>query len=336
MSNEVAINQPTAVAASPSPVSISSAMAEQVQQLGHAYTLAQSLCKTALCPQTFRGKPEDGAVAIMAGAKWGLDAIASLQNIFVVHGTPSTYAKVMKAVVIANGHKIWTVESGPTKVVVRGKRSDSDEIEESVWTIERAKKAGLFTNKKYETEPENMLWSRATAEASRRTAPDCLLGMPYSREELEDTRPVRATSQRMDAGSGIANSLGIVPTVETEPADVTHLQEAPSDSSAEPETEQVSTPPVDEPIDATVEEPAAEPQPDAGPALCTTQQQKDIANVLNKEGLATTAKKLEYLTTSLHREITAVKEVTQAEAAELIDYLQAAQAADAAKKAQQQ
>ena len=332
--NELAISQPTAVAATPNTLSISSALEEQVRQLDNAYTLAKSLCKTALCPQTFRGKPEDGAVAIMAGAKWGLDAIASLQNIFVVHGTPSTYAKVMKAVVLANGHKIWTVESSPTKVVVRGKRSDSDEIEESVWTIERARKAGLFTNKKYDTEPENMLWSRATAEASRRTAPDCLLGMPYSREELEDSRPVRATSQRMDAGSGIANSLGIVPTVEPEPADVTHLQEAPSDPVTEPEPAQVSTS-VDEPIDATVDEPAAEPQPEPGPALCTVQQQKAIANVLNKEGLATTAKKVEYLTTSLHREITAIKDVTEAEAAELIDYLQTAQAADDAKQAQQ-
>ena len=329
MSNEVAINHPTAIAASPSPVSISNAMAEQIQQMSHAYTLAQSLCKTALCPQTFRGKPEDGAVAIMAGAKWGLDAIASLQNIFVVHGTPSTYAKVMKAVVIANGHKIWTVESGPTKVVVRGKRSDSDEIEESIWTIERARKAGLFTNKKYDTEPENMLWSRATAEASRRTAPDCLLGMPYSREELEDTRPVRATSQRMDSGSGIASALGIVPTVDPEPTDVTDLPEAPSDPVAEPEPVQVNA---DEPVDATIDEPTTEPQPEPGPELCTVQQQKALANVLNKEGLATTAKKVEYLTASLHREITAIKDVTQAEAAELIEYLQTAQAADEAKQ----
>lgn len=323
-SNEVAINQPTSVVASPSPVSISNAMAEQVQQMGHAYTLAQSLCKTALCPQTFRGKPEDGAVAIMAGAKWGLDAIASLQNIFVVHGTPSTFARVMKAVVQANGHEIWTEVSEPSRVVVCGRRKGSEHIERSEWTADRARKAGYFTNKKYETELENMLYARATAEASRRTAPDCLLGMPYSREELEDTRPVRATSQRMDSGSGIASSLGIVPTVEPEPVDVTHLQDAPSDPVAEPEPEQVSEPEIvaDEPV-------VAETAP--APELCTVQQQKALANVLNKEGLATTAKKVEYLTTSLHREITALKDVTQAEAAELIDYLENAQAADAAK-----
>jgi hypothetical protein len=315
-STEIAINNPSGVVAAPSPISISSALAEQVQQMSHAYTLAQSICKTALVPQHFRLKPEDGAVAIMAGAKWGLDAIASLQNIFIVHGTPSTYAKVMKAVVQANGHKIWTVESGPTKVVVHGKRFDSEEIEESIWTIERAKTAGLFTNKKYETEPENMLYARATAECSRRTAPDCLLGMPYSREEMEDARPVRGTLERIDqqGATGIANELGIVPASrEQEPVDVTEMvevdpepepSEALSDSGAQQDIEQVSEP------------------------LITPPQLKKLHVLFGKEGLTTDATKHDWLTSNLHREITSTKQITKSEAGEIIDYLETEQAKD--------
>lgn len=326
-SNEIAISgRPSSVVASPTSISISGALQEQVQQMGHAYTLAQSICKTSLVPQHFRGKPQDGAVAIMAGAKWGLDAISSLQNIFIVHGTPSTFAKVMKAVVIANGHRLWTVESGPTKVVVRGQRLDSEDIEESVWTIERAKKAGLFSNKKYETEPENMLYARATAECARRVAPDCLLGMPYSREEMEDVRPTRVASQRED-GQRISDSLGITtappepqPEVAAEadpapaPVDVTHLDEfneGPSNPVAEPDIAQVE--------DAVAEE------------MITAAQLKKLHVVLGKEGLTADAGKHDWLSSNLQREITSTKQLTKAEAGEIIDYLEGVQKQDPPK-----
>lgn len=321
-SNEIAISQPSSVVAAPTPISISGALQEQVQQMGHAYTLAQSICKTSLVPQTFRGKPEDGAVAIMAGAKWGLDAISSLQNIFIVHGSPSTYARVMKAVVLANGHKIWTVESSPTKVVVRGKRSDSEDIEESVWTIQRAAPYAK-TNTKYSTEPENMLYARATAECARRVAPDCLLGMPYSREEMEDARPTRVSSQRTD-GTRISDSLGITtpppeaanePAAEAEPApvDVTHLQEteAPSNSVAEPDTTQVE--------DVVAEE------------MITAAQLKKLHVVLGKESLTTDVSKHDWLSSNLHREITSTKQLTKSEAGEIIDYLEGVQKQDPPK-----
>lgn len=315
-STEIAINNPTGVVASPSPISISSALAEQVQQLDHAYTLAKSICKTALVPQHFRGKPEDGAVAIMAGAKWGLDAIAALQNIFIVHGTPSTYAKVMKAVVQANGHEIWTETVEPARVVVCGRRQGSDKIERSEWTADRARKAGYFSNKKYDTELENMLYARATAECARRTAPDCLLGMPYSREELEDSRPIRATVERLDVPTGIADSLGIVPA--GEPIDITDAVEvvdsepveAPSEPSGNQDTEQVSEP------------------------LITPAQLKKLHVVLGKEGLTTDVAKHDWLTTELRRTITSTKDLTKAEAGPIIDFLEQAQAADAAKAAQ--
>lgn len=321
-SNEIAISQPSSVVAAPTPISISGALQEQVQQMGHAYTLAQSICKTSLVPQTFRGKPEDGAVAIMAGAKWGLDAISSLQNIFIVHGSPSTYARVMKAVVLANGHKIWTVESSPTKVVVRGKRSDSEDIEESVWTIQRAAPYAK-TNTKYSTEPENMLYARATAECARRVAPDCLLGMPYSREEMEDARPTRVSSQRTD-GTRISDSLGITtpppeaanepaPDAEPAPVDVTHLQEteAPPNPVAEPDTTQAE--------DVVAEE------------MITAAQLKKLHVVLGKESLTTDASKHDWLSSNLHREITSTKQLTKSEAGEIIDYLEGVQKQDPPK-----
>ncbi|OZC59235.1 hypothetical protein CH276_22570 [Rhodococcus sp. 06-470-2] len=307
-STEVAVAKSAAIAPSPTPLSISGALAEQVQQMGHAYTLAQSICKTTLVPAHFRGKPEDGAVAIMAGAKWGLDAIAALQNIFIVHGTPSTFARVMKAVVQANGHEIWTETVEPGRVVVCGKRKGSDRIETSEWTEARARKAGYFSNKKYDTELENMLYARATAECARRTAPDCLLGMPYSREEMEDAKPVRATAERVD-GKRISDDLGITREEPAETVDVSHGEEVPYD---EPAAEPASEPASDEP---------------AGELLSSAQLGK-LQALLKKEGLTTSEARHEWLTSNLRRDITDTKQVKKSEASEIIEFLVEAQSKD--------
>lgn len=325
-STEIAVNNPEAIAPAPSAVSVSSALAEQVRQMDFAYTLARSLCKTTLVPAQFRGKPEDGAVAIMAGAKWGLDAIASLQNIFIVHGTPSTYARVMKAVAQANGHEIWTETVEADRVVVCGRRKGSDRIERSEWTADRAKKAGYFTNKKYDTELENMLYARATAECARRTAPDCLLGMPYSREELEDTTP-RYVPNTAPQGS-VAESIGLT-AASPSAGDSDERADEPVDAEAVDIVAEDEGP-------ATAEEPSADGPLDktAGPAMITAAQLKKLHTVLSKEGLADRAQALAWLSEQVKRNLTSSKELTKEEAIDIINYLEAEQAKDAAKHQQ--
>lgn len=199
VSTELVINNPQSVAPKNSAIAITGDLEQQVKQMDLAARLADTLCSSTLCPKAYFKKPGDGAIAIMAGSKWGLDAISSLQSVFVVHGTPSTYARVMAAVVMANGHELWTTESGPTKVAMRGHRKGSpDKVFEVEWSIERAKAAGYFTNSKYRTEPENMLYARCAAELSRRVAPDALLGMPYAKEELADMEAMQVASERLD------------------------------------------------------------------------------------------------------------------------------------------
>lgn len=190
-----------------SAVAVSSAMVsslhDQVAALDAAYRLAQSLCKTAFAPKDYRGKPQDGAVAILFGQKLGLDAVQSLQNVIVIHGKPSLEARTMRAVLLAHGHKVWTVENTAERAVVRGQRADSDsedQIEESVWDMERVRRAGYDKrNDKYKTEPTNMLYARALAETCRKTAPELLLGIDYDPNELRDIGAVQATSERVTA-----------------------------------------------------------------------------------------------------------------------------------------
>ncbi|GAC81670.1 hypothetical protein SAMN04488550_4175 [Gordonia malaquae] len=159
--------------------------------LSYAHQIATALSATAFVPQHFRGKPEDCAAAILYGSTVGMDPMTSLQNLYVISGKPALYSRPMVGIVLSHGHEIWTDEETPEKVVVCGRRKGSSTIERSEWTIERAKKAGYTSNKKYQTDPRSMLYARASGDVARRVAPDALLGMAYNVEELElsDERP---------------------------------------------------------------------------------------------------------------------------------------------------
>jgi len=118
-----------------------------------AYRLADGICYTSMVPDRFRGKPKDGAAAILFGAELGLTPIQSLQRVIVIHGTPGLEARTMKALLKAQGYGFRTVESTPTAAEIwawepgspreyneQGRRINPDE--ESRWTMEDAQRAG--------------------------------------------------------------------------------------------------------------------------------------------------------------------------------------------------
>ena len=182
---------------------------KQAEAMGAAHKLATVLCNTQMVPATFRGKPDDGAAAILYGAELGLKPQQALQQVFVVHGQPAIYARTMVALLKAKGYRFETVESTDESVTVTA-TSPRGESETATWSIDRAKKAGYTSNKKYSTDPQAMLYAKAASEVSRRIAPDVLLGIRYSAEELELEQPVRAMATRADvpAGAGARGALG--------------------------------------------------------------------------------------------------------------------------------
>jgi hypothetical protein len=153
--------------------------------LAAAHRIGTALCQTAFVPQTFRGKPEEAAAAILYGDEIGFTPTQALQNIYVISGKPSMYARSMVALVLHHGHEVWTVEKSSAKVTVAGKRRGSSHVIEETWTTARAQKAGYTNNKKYTSDPESMLYARAAADVCRQIAPDALAGLAYVAEELE-------------------------------------------------------------------------------------------------------------------------------------------------------
>ena len=168
-----------------------------------ARSLAEVICRTAMVPDHFKGKTDETAAAILYGSSLGLDPMQAVKAVYVVHGNAALYGRAMDALVKAAGHETWTIEAGPEKVVMGGRRRGSNKIETAEWTIERATKAGyvpvidestgkyatnkngkMLGNEKYLTDPETMLRAKATAEICRTIAPDVLNGV-YSVEERE-------------------------------------------------------------------------------------------------------------------------------------------------------
>jgi hypothetical protein len=126
--------------------------------------------------------------ALLAGQELGFSPMASLRSMDIIKGTPALRAIALRALVQKHGHDIVVVESTMTRAVVRGCRQGGD-VQESVWTLDRAKLLGLYPGTEYgqwRKQPQSQLVARATAEAARWIAADAILGLPYIAEELRD------------------------------------------------------------------------------------------------------------------------------------------------------
>lgn len=161
------------------------------QQMQSAGSIARALAPTEFVPRTLR-KSDPGATAaavaaaVLTGKEVGLEPMAALRSIDVIEGSPAIRAVAMRALVLHAGHDMWVEESTATRAIVAGVRNGSTHEQRSTWTLDRAKVAGLAGKPNWRSHPGAMLVARATAECARLIAPDVLLGLPYSTEELAD------------------------------------------------------------------------------------------------------------------------------------------------------
>jgi hypothetical protein len=145
-------------------------------------TLAGRICDTPFVPDGLRGSAPAVAAAILSGRELGLGPMTSLANIHVIKGKPTLSAALMRALILAQGHQVETVDISDTRAVVRGRRRGESEWEEATFTADQAKRAGIVLG----GYPQDKLYARATTRLARRKFADVIAGMPYSTEELED------------------------------------------------------------------------------------------------------------------------------------------------------
>ncbi|MGH3500737.1 MAG: hypothetical protein ACRDQA_07545 [Nocardioidaceae bacterium] len=282
------------------------------QAMSAAHKLGSALCETTFVPAQFKNKPDEAAAAIMYGDEIGFTPGQSLQNVYVISGKPALYARAMVALVLSHGHQIWTEASSTQRVVVCGQRRGSTHVERVEWTQNKAQQAGYTTNKKYSTNPEAMLYARASSDVARRIAPDALAGIAYSVEELELEE---ATSTATDAAPATPRRRTAKRAASTPPPqpDEPDLDEPPPADVGDDSQEETSGT-----EGGAGSSPAGTPSP---ASLVTDQQMKKMHATFNDLGVTDRDQRLIITSTAIGRTVGSANELTKDQAATLIDRL---------------
>lgn len=269
------------------------------ESLRAAHQIGTALAGTSFVPKQFQGRPDECAAAILCGDELGLTPTQALRSIFVINGTPGLYAKAMVALVQSKGHEVRTELDTPAKVIVRGKRRGSSHVEESEWTVDRARRAGYTSNKKYETDPQAMLWARAAAEVCRRIAADVLSGIPFTVEELElEESAGKTTTVRREVGPAVKRTAK-----RAAPPPAPRVAEEPELDEPEATAETVET--------------------HDGSESVTSSQLRNLGRLCTAQGLTDREEALGVVSSLIGREITSRNDLTKEEASRVIDAFEA-------------
>lgn len=143
--------------------------------------LAEQLSKSAMCPESFRGKPDDIAIVGYSLADNGLRlSINTLPQCYVVKGRPGYMAQIQTAMAALHGVDIHPIghlcddRSATVEVILpNGQRH------EVTFTMDEARRAGLdkTPGEMYRKFPTNMLVARATTRAISWYCPAVKLGL---------------------------------------------------------------------------------------------------------------------------------------------------------------
>lgn len=267
--------------------------------------LAKELASSNLLPEQYRQKPANLLWAVQYAQALGVHPMTAVTGIAVINGKPTASAQLIGGLVRRAGHKL-RVESTDTKAVATLIRADDPTFEFRVeWTMDRARKAGLGGRGPWQQYPAAMLAARAITEVARMGAPEALFGIIYTAEELgadvdDDGAPTHAAGPQMTAVL------------------VDHINHAPANAPASAyDVEYVDA---IEPDRGSIYD--VEPEPAGSDAKGIARNQTTRIAILRRE-LGITDEAYRKRLVDLYN-VTTSKELTQAQAADLIEKLTAA------------
>ena len=163
-----------------------------------AQRMAKVLVTSKLVPTAFQNNLGDCMIALEMANRMGVNPIAVMQNLYIVHGKPSWSAQFIVAAINQSGRFKTTIMyevtgEGDSKGCIayafdfEGNRVDSPRV-----TVEMAKKEGWYTKNgsKWQTMEDLMLRYRAATFFGRLYTPDLLMGM-QTKEEIDDAIDVK-------------------------------------------------------------------------------------------------------------------------------------------------
>lgn len=152
--------------------------------IGEKIEWAKSIAPSGILPKSYRSQPANLLVAAEYADALHIPRINALTSIHIIEGTPSLSADLMVKLARDAGHRVRVqFKEGAARAVLI--RDDDPDFEyESLWTLDRAQKAGLTGKGNWKSYPEAMLMSRAKSEVVRMGASEVLSGSIYTPEEL--------------------------------------------------------------------------------------------------------------------------------------------------------
>jgi hypothetical protein len=205
---------------------------EQVNSLEH---IAAIIAKSGM--GGFK-TPEQATVAMLLALAEGIPLGRVIHEYHVINGRLSLRSECMLARFQKAGGAVEYLVHNDTEVSLTASHPKGNALT-VVWTIERARKAGLTSNPTWTKHPAAMLTARAVAEAVRAVYPACLSGI-LAEEEAEEVganeEQLPAIGSRRTRGNGSNGSdIRLTPArpvaasePEPEPVTLTVVPEAPA------------------------------------------------------------------------------------------------------------
>lgn len=138
-----------------------------------------------MLPKHFQNNPGALFIAAELADSLGIHRASVLSDIYVVDGKPTLSANLMSSQVRRAGHKLRIEKRDGAVKATLIRSDDPDFAFESVWTLERARAAGLANKNVWKQYPEAMMRSRAISEVIREGASEVLSGVNYTPEDFD-------------------------------------------------------------------------------------------------------------------------------------------------------
>lgn len=184
---------------------VASAFTFVPKSITEAMEVSKAIASSELCPRDYLGHKNPAAsilVAVMTGAKYGLDPFQSVNSIAVINGRPTMWGDAVLGIVKASGLLMAINERTPEEALqlqqgrcAVWRKGEAAEVVRT-FSMEEAKTAGLIDRSAgkgpWVTYPGRMLQMRARSWALRDVFPDVLKGIKI-REEEQDIHEAQYT-----------------------------------------------------------------------------------------------------------------------------------------------
>lgn len=155
------------------------------------FQMFQTIAKSAQASGLYQGDANKIFMVILAAHELGIPPVMALnKGLWNIQGSIEISARLMSGMIRRKGH-LLTIRGDNISCSVIGKRCDTGEVHEEIFTIEMAKQAGLIRLNRdgspgmWMKYPEDMLYNRALSRLARRLFAD-VIGTAYVEGEVRE------------------------------------------------------------------------------------------------------------------------------------------------------